>query len=542
MIAASDSAGKASARTSARASDKSADNSAFAILLAGTAQQPPQKQSPAPASKDDAAPAKPPVEAADTRNDSDQTKSAPAAQTASSALDVKRDKKSGKDDNGQTGDGDAPQAQTPDPAAPVLVAAIPPSQQTIPQTFDIAAAASDSDADKTAPADTISKADPADLPTGTQPVKDAAPASTPAAIPAANDEIDLTRSAPVTASLDPIIPPDDSKPVTDKPAKPAIDQAQPAETPTPAPAADAAVMVQAAMAAPALSAATSTTGTAASDTAPAIQIAGIAASATDKSSANTASPASRPSQPAAADSKSTAMPGPESLPATASPVAVAHTDMAKDNGPAKSDDDAKPVHVADAQAETPLPQPMPAPSLPHAAPNAFGNAFGIAPPLAAANSPAVTSSVQITAANTEAVPDLDALAVSVAARAMSGSKQFEIRLDPPELGRVDVRLSIDASGKTQAHMTADQPQTLDLLQKDATNLTQALRDAGLDVSQGGLNFSLRGQDRQSGDGNNGAGQSRRTNLIASRAIQSVQSPGAISFNGAAQNARVDIHV
>jgi flagellar hook-length control protein FliK len=127
-------------------------------------------------------------------------------------------------------------------------------------------------------------------------------------------------------------------------------------------------------------------------------------------------------------------------------------------------------------------------------------------------------------------------------RAMSGAKQFEIRLDPPELGRVDVRLSIDASGKTQAHMTADQPQTLDLLQKDATNLTQALRDAGLDVSQGGLNFSLRGQDRQADSGNNGGPQGRRTNLIATRALQAVQSPGAISFNGAAKNARVDIHV
>jgi flagellar hook-length control protein FliK len=154
----------------------------------------------------------------------------------------------------------------------------------------------------------------------------------------------------------------------------------------------------------------------------------------------------------------------------------------------------------------------------------------------------VTSSVQITTANAEPTPDLDALAVSVAARAMSGAKQFEIRLDPPELGRVDVRLSIDAGGKTQAHMTADHPQTLDLLQKDATNLTQALRDAGLDVSQDGLNFSLRGQDRQSDDSNNGAGPGRRTNLIASRAILAVQSPSAISFNGAAANARVDIHV
>ena len=59
--------------------------------------------------------------------------------------------------------------------------------------------------------------------------------------------------------------------------------------------------------------------------------------------------------------------------------------------------------------------------------------------------------------------------------------------------RVDVRLSIDTGGKAQAHLSADQPATLDMLQKDAPTLTRALREAGLDVSQSGLNFSLRGQ-------------------------------------------------
>jgi flagellar hook-length control protein FliK len=168
--------------------------------------------------------------------------------------------------------------------------------------------------------------------------------------------------------------------------------------------------------------------------------------------------------------------------------------------------------------------------------------FGIANPNFVADSSRVTTSLHIASADADPAPNMDALAVSVAARVMSGAKQFEIRLDPPELGRVDVRLSIDANGKTQAHMTADQPQTLALLQKDAPSLTQALRDAGLDVSQGGLNFSLRGQDRQNGDGGNGAGQGRRTNLTATRTIQAVQSPTAISFNGAAADARVDIHV
>jgi flagellar hook-length control protein FliK len=168
--------------------------------------------------------------------------------------------------------------------------------------------------------------------------------------------------------------------------------------------------------------------------------------------------------------------------------------------------------------------------------------FGVTAPVASSGGGTVTTSLHIATSDTDPTPNLSALAVSIAARSLSGAKQFEIRLDPPELGRVDVRLSIDANGKTEAHMTADQPQTLNLLQKDAPTLTQALRDAGLDVSQSGLNFSLRGQDRQNDDGGNRAGQGRRTNLTATRAIQAAQSPAAISFNGAAADARVDIHV
>jgi chemotaxis protein MotD len=161
-------------------------------------------------------------------------------------------------------------------------------------------------------------------------------------------------------------------------------------------------------------------------------------------------------------------------------------------------------------------------------------------PAAGSANAMVDTAVQIAPANADPAPNLDALAVSIAARSLSGAKQFEIRLDPPELGRVDVRLSIDASGKTQAHMTADQPQTLDMLKKDAPTLTQALRDAGLDVSQEGLNFSLRGQDHQNSD--SGTGQGRRSNLTATRTLNAAQAPAAISFNGAAADARVDIHV
>ena len=195
------------------------------------------------------------------------------------------------------------------------------------------------------------------------------------------------------------------------------------------------------------------------------------------------------------------------------------------------------VKAAAAQPDTtPAAQPKttPAPAQDIAAIDAIS-----APQTPTAAPAAVTQHVQVTA---HAAPDLPALAVEIAAKSQSGAKQFDIRLDPPELGRVEVRLSIDSTGKASAHLSADQPQTLSLLQKDAPALTRALRDAGLDVSQNGLNFSLRQQnDNASGNaGNNGRrGSSRNFALSASLTVDATN--GSAAYRGTA-NGRLDIRV
>jgi flagellar hook-length control protein FliK len=70
-------------------------------------------------------------------------------------------------------------------------------------------------------------------------------------------------------------------------------------------------------------------------------------------------------------------------------------------------------------------------------------------------------------------------------------------MEPAELGRVDVRISVDAAGKAQAHLTADKPQTLQMLQRDSQTLERSLKDAGLNLSNNGLNFSLKGEQQSS---------------------------------------------
>jgi flagellar hook-length control protein FliK len=72
-----------------------------------------------------------------------------------------------------------------------------------------------------------------------------------------------------------------------------------------------------------------------------------------------------------------------------------------------------------------------------------------------------------------------------------GTSRFTIRLDPPELGRVDVRMQVDPSGTVNARLTVERVETLDMFQRDQRSLERALAQAGLDTARTNLEFSLR---------------------------------------------------
>jgi flagellar hook-length control protein FliK len=88
---------------------------------------------------------------------------------------------------------------------------------------------------------------------------------------------------------------------------------------------------------------------------------------------------------------------------------------------------------------------------------------------------------------------LSGLAVEIAARASEGKHRFEIRLDPPELGRIDVRLDFAKDGQVTSRLVVERADTLDLLRRDAPTLERALQSAGLRTDDSGLQFSLRDQ-------------------------------------------------
>jgi flagellar hook-length control protein FliK len=104
-------------------------------------------------------------------------------------------------------------------------------------------------------------------------------------------------------------------------------------------------------------------------------------------------------------------------------------------------------------------------------------------------------------ARADAPVPLQAIAVEIGMRAMRGSKEFSIRLDPEDLGRIDIKLEISEAGQVQAKLVVERVETLQLLQRDAKTLERAFDQAGLKTNPDGLQFSLRDpgqQGRQSG--------------------------------------------
>ena len=91
---------------------------------------------------------------------------------------------------------------------------------------------------------------------------------------------------------------------------------------------------------------------------------------------------------------------------------------------------------------------------------------------------------------------LAALPVAIGSRALNGGREFTIHLYPAELGKVEVKLEISEKGDVKAKLTVDRVETLQLLQRDARALHQALEQAGFKPSEDCVQFSLRQDNGQ----------------------------------------------
>jgi flagellar hook-length control protein FliK len=74
------------------------------------------------------------------------------------------------------------------------------------------------------------------------------------------------------------------------------------------------------------------------------------------------------------------------------------------------------------------------------------------------------------------------------AKSALGSEQMTVRLHPAELGMVQVRIERAASGAAHIELTADDPKTLQALQRDQSALHRALDGAGIPAAGRTLTF------------------------------------------------------
>jgi len=262
----------------------------------------------------------------------------------------------------------------------------------------------------------------------------------------------------------------------------------------------------------------------------------------------------------AAQSQSPTPSGPDSTSASEKSQPARSIDAAQNTDTAKAVSQLPPTHIAESasnpdapkphdpadlaptadsappqtpRTETPAPPsaPQPQPPIIDIVPPAIAMTHGFEQPMLYAGASHQDDVPVRFAFNAPNVPDssgFDALALKIASHSSDGDSHFSIRLDPPELGKIEVNLNVDAHGHADAELSADKPQTLELLQKDASTLERALKDAGLNLS-GGLAFSLKGDGRSQAWRDS---QNSRGRAVQLAAVDAASASAAMTARGA----------
>ncbi len=145
------------------------------------------------------------------------------------------------------------------------------------------------------------------------------------------------------------------------------------------------------------------------------------------------------------------------------------------------------------------------------------------------------------ATQTAPAPTTQMVAVQMIRNINAGINAMSFQLEPADLGRLSVKLTFAKDGTVKAHMSVDKPETLALLQKDASHLQNALKQSGLQTDDNALTFDLRQQNQQqnfngyngNGSGSKGMAANANSNTPAGalQAHIAIQSAGYITQSG-----------
>lgn len=137
---------------------------------------------------------------------------------------------------------------------------------------------------------------------------------------------------------------------------------------------------------------------------------------------------------------------------------------------------------------------------------------------------------------------VEQVAVRVVKAAAEGVDRISIALNPPELGHIEVRMEIGPNGHYKAVFAADRPQTADMLQRNAQELTRSLQDAGLQTDTGSLSFNLRGHGQQHNPGHMGRGEAGNMKAGIAEVVPEVVLPANVYAGAGGSASRLDIRV
>lgn len=83
------------------------------------------------------------------------------------------------------------------------------------------------------------------------------------------------------------------------------------------------------------------------------------------------------------------------------------------------------------------------------------------------------------------------MGLEIARTVEASGEQLTVRLNPAEMGRIEVKLSFDDRGTVRAVVAAENPAALDVLRRDSVDLNRALADAGIRSDAQSFRFDSR---------------------------------------------------
>ncbi len=135
----------------------------------------------------------------------------------------------------------------------------------------------------------------------------------------------------------------------------------------------------------------------------------------------------------------------------------------------------------------------------------------------AASSASSAATAQAYVMSNQTADNIAALAANIHKRMDGKSMRFDMELRPSDMGRVDVRMEINADGKLSAHLSFDSPVAESEFRGRQDELRRQLEQSGFNLEDGSLSFSSRDQNPQQSGRDSGRDEADQPAVTATAA-------------------------